>query len=275
MNRYPAVAALLCAVAIAACEKNGVQDITMPAAPIAQIRFFNFGVGAPSVNFYANTTKLTATGSSACSPTPTDTVQQRICRETGAESTTGVSYGAGSVASTGMYSALTPGEYALKGTIAATTDHDLPVATVTTTLDADKYYSYYVSGVYNTGAKTVEAFVVEDPIPVFDYSVAKVRFVNAISNSSPMALIIKDKVTPFADTPIGGDVAYKSAGDFVSVVPGSYDLRTTGTTSNLPTRASVTFAAGRVYTITARGDITVSSTGTATNRPFLDNTVNR
>jgi hypothetical protein len=274
LNRYPVVAALLSVVAIAACEKNGVQDITVPVVSEAQIRFFNFGVGAPSVNFYANTTKLTATGSATCNPIPTDTVQQRICRETGAEATTGVSYGAGSVASTGMYSAIVPGDYTLKGTIAATTDHDLPVASVTTTLAADKYYSYYVSGFYNTGAKTVEAFVVEDPIPAFDYSVAKVRFVNAISNSNAMALIAKSTVAPNGDTPIGAAVAYKSAGDFVSVAPGTYDLRTTGTTAVLPVRTGVTFAAGRVYTISARGDITVSST-TATNRPFLDNTTNR
>ena len=275
LNRYPAVAALLCAVAIAACEKNGVQDITMPQLPGAQIRFFNFGVNAPSVNFYANTTKFTATGSATCSPTPTDTVQLRICHETGAEATTGVSYGAASVASTGMYSAIAPGTYDLKGTIAATTDHDLAVATVSTTLAADKYYSYYVSGFYNTTAKTVEAFVVEDPLPAFDWTVAKVRFVNAISNSAPMSLIAKSTTAPNADTPItAADVAYKSAGAFVSVAPGTYDLRTTGTTANLPVRTGVTFAAGRVYTITARGDITVAST-TATNRPFLDNTTNR
>jgi len=274
MNRYPAVAALLCAVAIAACEKNGVQDITLPELPGAQIRFFNFGVNAPSVNFYANTTKFTATGSATCSPAPTDTVQLRICRETGAEATTGVSYGAASVASTGMYSAIAPGTYTLKGTIAATTDHDLAVASVNTTIEAGKYYSYYVSGFYNTTAKTVEAFIVEDPIPPFDYSVAKVRFVNAISNSNPMALIAKSTTAPNADTPIGGDVPYKSAGTFVSVAPGSYDLRTTGTTANLPVRTGVTFAAGRVYTISARGDITVAGT-TATNRPFLDNTTNR
>jgi hypothetical protein len=269
------MAALLCAAALAACDKYEVQNITMPAVPGAQVRFFNFGVNAPSVNFYANTTKITATGSATCSPTPTDTTQLRICRETGAEATTGVSYGAGSVASTGMYSALTPGDYTLKGTIAATTDHDLAVASIATTLQVDKYYSYYVSGIYNATAKTVEAFLVEDPIPAFDWSVAKVRFVNAISNSSPMALIAKNTVTPFADTPIGGDVAYKSAGSFVSVAPGSYDLRTTGTTANLPTRAAVAFAAGRVYTISARGDITVSSTGTVATRPILDNTVNR
>jgi hypothetical protein len=275
MNRYSAVAALLCAAAVAACDKYEVQTITMPEVPGAKVRFFNFGVGAPSMNFYANSTKLTATGSSSCSPTPTDTMQQRICRETGVEATTGVSYGAASVASTGLYSALTPGDYTLKGTIAATTDHDLAVASLATTLQTDTYYSYYVSGVYNTTAKTVEAFIVEDPIPPFDYSVAKVRFVNAISNSNAMALIAKNTVTPFADTPIGGDVPYTNAGIFVDVAPGIYDLRTTGTTANLPTRAAVTFSAGRVYTITARGDITVNVAGTGTTRPILDNTVNR
>jgi len=38
--------------------------------------------------------------------------------------------------------------------------------------------------------------------------------------------------------------------------------------------AGVSFIGGRVYTIGARGDITITST-TATNRPFLDNTANR
>jgi hypothetical protein len=36
----------------------------------------------------------------------------------------------------------------------------------------------------------------------------------------------------------------------------------------------VSFNGGKVYTIGARGDITVVST-TATNRPFLDNTANQ
>jgi len=45
-------------------------------------------------------------------------------------------------------------------------------------------------------------------------------------------------------------------------------------TSNAITRTGVSFLAGRIYTIGARGDITVTST-TATNRPILDNTANR
>jgi hypothetical protein len=40
------------------------------------------------------------------------------------------------------------------------------------------------------------------------------------------------------------------------------------------TRAGVSLFGGHVYTIGARGDITITST-TATNRPFLDNTSNR
>jgi len=43
-------------------------------------------------------------------------------------------------------------------------------------------------------------------------------------------------------------------------------------------RTGVSFVGGRVYTITARGDITVAPTTTgcaATNRTCLDNTANR
>jgi hypothetical protein len=245
------------AVALASCSKDAIQDITIPNPPSAAVRFFNFGMNTPTggVNFYANTTKMTATSST-----------------TGAEANTGVAFGG--VGAGGLYSAIEPGTYDIKATIAAATDKDLAINTLNTTIAAGKYYSYYTSGLYNTTTKTVDGFIVEDPIPEFDYSVAKVRFVNAIYNSTPMTLIARNTVAPNPETTIGGAVAYKAAGEFVSVAPGSYDLRTTGTGTNLPTRAAVTFTAGRVYTITARGDITVVST-TLANRPFLDNTLNR
>ena len=44
--------------------------------------------------------------------------------------------------------------------------------------------------------------------------------------------------------------------------------------ANAITRTGVQFVAGKVYTIAARGDMTVVST-TLTNRPFLDLTANR
>jgi hypothetical protein len=256
MTRYRVLAVLLGTAALASCEKNAVQDIT-GSLPAAQIRFFNFGVNAPGVNFYANTTKMTA-----------------ISSATGTEATTGVIYGG--VGSGGLYAGIEPGQYTFSGKIAAATDKDLAISNVQMSLEAGKRYSFYQSGFYNTTAKTVDAFIVEDPFPAtIDHSVALVRFVNAISNANAMTLYVKHTVSG-VETAVGGAVAYKAAGAFTALPGGSYDISTryVGATTNAITRTAVAFSPGRVYTITARGDITVTST-TATNRPFLDNTVNR
>ena len=71
-------------------------------------------------------------------------------------------------------------------------------------------------------------------------------------------------------------VAYKSGSTFLTIPPAFYDLSAhyAGSSTKLFTRTGVSFTGGRVYTITARGDVTVTSTS-ATNRPFLDNTANR
>jgi len=256
MNRYRALVALLCAVVLASCDKNAVQEITGPL-PTSRIKFFHFGVNAPGVNFYANTTKMTATTSA-----------------TGVESTTGVVYGG--VGSGGLYSAIAPGAYTLSGKIAATVDKDLAIANVNATIADGKAYSLYLSGFYNTTTKTVEGFVVEDNFPAtIDFSQATVRFVNAISNANPLTLYAKNTLTG-TEVPVGAAVAYKAGGAFVTVPNGTYDLnaRYTGGTANVITLAAVSFSSGRVYTVGARGDITVTST-TAATRPILTNTTNR
>jgi hypothetical protein len=256
MNRHKSLAVLLCAAVLSSCDKNRVQEIT-GHAPSARVRFFNFGVNAPGVNFYADNTKMTA-----------------ISSTTGVESTTGVAYGG--VGSAGFYSAIEPGQHTLSGRIAAATDKDLAISNVATTVADGKHYSFYQSGFYNTTTKAVEAFVVEDPFPAeIDYSVAYVRFVHAISNANPMTLYARNTTTT-AELPVGAEVAYKSAGAFTALPGAFYDLSTryAGSSTNAISRAGVSFVAGRVYTISARGDITVVST-TATNRPFLDNTANR
>ncbi|MCE9601761.1 MAG: DUF4397 domain-containing protein [Gemmatimonadetes bacterium] len=257
MNRTRALAALLCVVALSACDENAVQEITGPEAG-ARIKFFNFGVNAPGVNFYANDVKFTAISSTS-----------------GIESTTGVAYG--SVGSGGLYGGIAPGTYTLTGKIAATVDKDLVIATQSGTLENGKAYSYFMSGFYNTTAKTSDGFLVEDAFsPTIDYAMAYVRFVNASSNASPMQLIATSTTTATLVDTIGGVIAYKGAGAFEAVLPGVYNLATryAATTTNAIARTGVSFVAGRVYTIGARGDMTVTST-TATNRPFLDNTANR
>jgi hypothetical protein len=260
MSRLLSAAALVCAAALSSCsgyEKNAVQDITGPIPGGASVRFFNFGVNAPGVNFYANTQKMTA-----------------ILSATGVESTNGVAYGG--VGAGGDYSAIAAGQYALAGKIAATTDKDLAIATVNTALADGKFYSYFLSGFYNTTTKTSEAFVVEDNFTApTDFTVASVRFVNAISNSSPMTLYATNTTTT-TETAVGTAVAYQAAGVYVALPAGSYDLNTrvAGSSTNVITRTAVSFSGGHVYTVTSRGDMTVVST-TATNRPFLDNTANR
>jgi hypothetical protein len=263
MNRHSYIAALLCAGVLSACSKDPVRDISGPPPAASRIRFFNFGVNAPGVNFYANTTKMTAITNSV----------------DGVEATTGVAYGGGGAG--GAYEAIAPGQYTLTGKIAATIDKDLAISPVTTTIEDGKYYSYFMSGFYDATAKTVDAFVVEDPVvPPTDFSVATVRFVHAISNANPMTLYAKNTVAPNTEYAIGSEVAYKGAGAFTAIPAGVYNLSTryTGSATNAMTRTGVSFVFGRVYTTTARGDITVAATTTAcgtANKTCLDNTANR
>jgi hypothetical protein len=268
MTRYKTLAVLFCAVAVTACGDKTTQNITAPVSG-ALVKFFNFGVGAPSVNFYANTLKVTGVTSSNCSP-PNDTTT--VCRTTGNETITGTAYSV--AADGGLYSALPVGAVALTGKITATTDNGLAVATVNTTLTNGSFYSYYLSGIYDPVGKASDAFIVPDTLPAFDYNNVYVRFVNAISNSQPMTLYAKLQLTG-TETGLGLTTqAYKAAGPFTLLTAGVYDLntRTAGSSVNVITRTSVSFVAGHVYTVTARGDMT---SGVTANKPALDNTANR
>ena len=265
MNWHRSTAALLCAVAITACDKNAVQVITAPAEG-AYVRFANFGLSAPAVNFYANDTKITAISTASCTP-----ATDPRCTTTGIESATGVAAGAYAIAS-GLYSSVAPGSYTLTGRISAAVDKDLIVARATTNLESGKYYTFYTSGTYSTAAKTVDAFVVEDPIPAaIDYTVALVRFVNAISNSNAGALSVRNQATTTV-TAIGGSVPYKSAGTFTPIPGGVYDLALIYPGLGVAGRTGVSFIPGRIYTVTSRGDVTAT---TGASVPALDNTANR
>ncbi len=258
MKTRGSILLLLGASLLVSCSKVDVQGITEAPPGSARIMYFNDAVGAPSVNFYANGTKTTAIGPS-----------------NGGESPIGITYG--NVAAGGYYTDIQPGQYTITGQISptATTDGGKAISSVATTLAAGTYYSFYQSGIYDATNKAADAFVVQDPLPDFDWSQAYVRLVNASSNSSPMALSLKNTTTA-AVVPAGGAVAYRSAGTFTPVAAGTYDLsvRVAGATSDAITRTGVSFAPGRVYTVTARGDMTVTST-TSASRPILDFTPNR
>ncbi|MGH7471123.1 MAG: DUF4397 domain-containing protein, partial [Longimicrobiales bacterium] len=77
--------------------------------------------------------------------------------------------------------------------------------------------------------------------------------------------------TTSAESAVGAAVAYKAGGAFVAVPAGSYDLNTraAGSATNVFSRTQISFASGRAYTITARGNTATAST------MLLDNTANR
>lgn len=256
MKKYIYLLILPLITILSGCEKNTIPVISTPTTG-ARIKFYNFSLNSPGVNFYANEKKMTA-----------------IQSTTGIEAITGVAYG--SVGPASNYAAIEGGEYIFKGQIAAAKDKDLAIASLITTVETDKYYSLYTCGFYNTVAKTSDTFILEDKLPAVDNSVTYVRFVNGIPNAnSGMDFMVKNNTTS-VETVIATNVAYKSGADFVKLLPGVYTIYTRypGINTNLITRADVSFVIGRVYTISSRGDMTVVST-TATNRPFLDNTANR
>jgi hypothetical protein len=230
-----------------------VQDISAPVPDnTARLLFFNFGVGAPAVNFYANDTKMTA-----------------ILTATGQEATTGVNYGG--VGAGGPYTAIPAAPIHVQRPHCSSRGQGPADFQRAGQRSGRQAYSFYQSGIYDPVTKQVEGFIVEDPfIANFDYSVAYVRFVHAISNADPMTLLITNTVEG-GESAVGGEVAYQSAGAYTPVPPGLYNLATryAGQATNAVTRTNVTFSPGRVYTITARGDIHVSAT------VLLDNSLNR
>ena len=125
MTRIRFSSVLLSTVVLAACSKDSVQTIAAPSTGGAYVKFYNFAVNAPVVNFFANDAKLTAISSTSCTP-PVDA----RCTSTGIESTTGTAYG--SLGNAGLYSALAPAQYSFSGRIARTiveTRHHSPVET--------------------------------------------------------------------------------------------------------------------------------------------------
>lgn len=259
---------LAAVMGVTACEKNKLPEIAGPLTGGAAVKFFNFAVGSPNVNFYVNDTKVTGVSSTACYLL-TDANRQQ-CLTSGSEATTGVAYGGAGNGTSAYYSDVTAGSVSIAGKITTTTDYGVAIANLQSTVAAGKFYSYYLSGIYDPTTKKSDAFIVEDVIPAQDFSIAYVRFVNASSTTQPLILYAKDKVTG-VETAIGGAVAYKSAGSFVAVPwNASYDLsaRQAGSSTSVFTRTTVSWSSGGVYTITARGNTATAST------MLLDNTRN-
>jgi len=270
MRLHRRLAALLGVLALAACDEYEIPKISAPVPAASAIRFFNYGLNTPGVQFYADDRKLTGTSSASCylAKNPPVTATDTTCLTTGIQATTGIAYG--TAAANGQYVSIEPGQYTITAHSIVAADNGKVISSVPATIEAGKFYSYFQSGFYNTTAKTIDAFLVEDDFPAtIDWDETFVRFVNTSSNSQPTTVSLVNLTTTEVH-PVATSVPYKTASAFTPVPPGSYALRVQfGTGTATTTSTVVRYDGGRAYTISLRGDMTVTST-TATNRPTFE-----
>ena len=260
---YPLTGLLLLCLLTLSCKKNGVHELsTTPAGTGARIKFFNFAIAAPAVNFYANEQKIAAVVSS-----------------NGTESAAGVAYG--SVFPAINYSLLPAGSYTFKSMIPEKAAA-LPGTVLTQReqrLEEGHAYSFYTCGPYQTGGNTTDSFILEDVLPAVADSLVQVRFVNTIANAATALDLFLQPAAGGQTFQVASGIAYKSGSAFISLPAGNYAVfsRYPGSADNLISRsgsAGVSLVSGQAYTIGARGDMTVSGAA-AVSRPYMDLTSNR
>src|SRR5450759_5306322 len=155
MTKLRILALLTGAALIASCGDPANQVIAGPE-PYAgtRIRFFNFGVSAPGVHFYANDTKMAAVAEAGFTQGATTGIATG-----GTESTAGtVSTGTSGAAAGGYYTGIAPASYTLNARTASDSNKT-KISNVTQTIESGKKYSFYIAGIYNAVAKTADAFV--------------------------------------------------------------------------------------------------------------------
>lgn len=252
---------IFCAVLlVSSCDKDAVQIIdTPPNGPLVKV--YNFALNGPSANFYINDFKISAANSTS-----------------GVELATGLGYSGVFPTNNSYVNAPISGSVTFKTIVpvAATTNPGVTIANISSTIESGKYYSFYTSGVFDATSKTTSGFVVEDIVPAVDTSTAYVRLVNTIPNTGIAGFNLTGiNTNTMAAITIAEPTAYKTASQFVKVPNGVYNLTSVSTntpTSYTITRTAVSFAKGLVYTITTRGDATLT---TGANARALDLTRNR
>lgn len=245
------------------CKEEAVLNINEPIVG-ARIKLYNFGINGPTVNFYSSDTKVSA-----------------VLSATGKESINGISFG--SVYPTIGYGLSPEGQRELKAitpSTITTTTPNMTIASVTGNLVNDKFYSVFVSGVYNATTKQAEMFVVEDDFPKgLDTARTYIRVVNPGSNTSTIKVVLTKTTTvtgqpPIVeDFPLASGIPYKGASPFVAFKPGFYSITLTDAASGkVVTRTATGFLKERIYTLALRGNLVTTTPAVA---PFIDFTTNQ
>lgn len=120
-------------------------------------------------------------------------------------------------------------------------------------VEANKNYSVFaINAQPNNSGTTFEPLVIEDNFATPASGKAHVRFIHLAPDAPAVDIV---SVVNGAATPIFPNRAYKSFTPFTPVDAGTYNLevRVAGTTTTALTIPNVSIAAGKIYTVFARG----------------------
>ena len=244
-----------------------IKEYTREPGTEAQVRFYNFGISAPSINFYANGKKVTATQSL-----------------TGEMAPTGVSFG-GTYPSLGYVeiepgsnitiSSKTPTTLAIPTNNTNNYEQDKQVSSVNvSSLESKKRYSLFIAGYFDKNTHTAESFIISDDLPPSDTSKVFIRFVNSgVAEAGTLSIKVSrmEGTTVLTEDIVDPALAFKTATPFVAFPYGTYKF--TIIPSNATNRIwerTISLNRDRVHTIAVRGDLRNTSPA-----PLLDNTQNR
>lgn len=239
--------------------------IRAPSSDHGQVRFYNFVINGPTVNFYANGVKSTA-----------------ITSTTGQEAANGVGWG-GTHPNVG-YVEIPAGSDV---TIESITPKNMLIPTnninnyeggiVTSSLSIPKIeplkqYSVYLSGYWDKVNKKSKSFYIKDEMPGVDTSKVFVRFVNSgVEEGGDLKFIVTNRDTLIGTYLIDDKIPYGSASKFVAVPYGTYNLKIYTASGDSLIRNGVALNPDRVHTFALRGDILSKKAPL----PFIDNVQNR
>lgn len=268
-NLFNIIYLAIIAVVISSCGEKDIiiNEYTREPGNEAQVRFYNFGINAPSVNFYADNVKITASQSL-----------------TGEMAPTGVSFGAtypsiGYVEVPGgdninIFSK-TPTTLAIPANNVNNYQQDKEVSNITVPkLESKKQYSLFIAGYFDKDTHKAESFIISDELPPSDTSKVFVRFVNSgVAEAGTLSIKVSkmDGTEVISEEMVAAELAFKSATEFKDFPYGTYKF--TIIPSNANNRIwerTITLNRDRVHTIAVRGDLRNTSPA-----PLLDNTQNR
>lgn len=117
------------------------------------------------------------------------------------------------------------------------------LTTNTLNLNKDKYYTAFFAG---TNASPIIVFT-QDDLSDPPAAKARLRFINLSPDATALNLAIKGGATLFTG------LAFKSVSDFITVDPATYTFELRSAENGIKEIADVQVAAGKIYTLWAKG----------------------